>query len=300
MVEAVKLRKVFSDFWGKAKIIAVDDIDFRLHRQQILGILGPNGSGKTTTLKLLLGLLRPSAGTLRVFDAVPGDLSVKNRIGYLPEESCLYPYFSAIEILEFFGALFNLKPCVRKKRSWELLEMVGLRDAGKRVVGEYSKGMKRRLALAQALINDPDFLILDEPTSGLDPLGCHEIKELLHFLATRGKTILISSHVLSEVESLCDHIMIMYGGRIRAQGSLKELLANPRQSQITVPFISDDKLAATLRVLANQFPPEAIAIGKSPLTLEEFFVKVIHESERTDQQSRQVVPARAIPSFLQP
>ena len=173
-------------------------------------MLGPNGSGKSTTIKMLLGLLYPTRGHIEVFGHSPRHVATKSRIGYLPEESYLYRYLNSQETLDFFGNLFNLNSVERRKRADQLIEMVGLNNARNRQVGEFSKGMQRRIGLAQALINDPDLVILDEPTAGLDPIGCREIKDLIVALAKRGKTVILSSHLLSDVEDVCDRVVICY------------------------------------------------------------------------------------------
>jgi ABC-2 type transport system ATP-binding protein len=179
VVEADGLTKVFSDFWMRRKAVAVDGISFGIRRDEIFGLLGPNGSGKSTTIKMILGLLHRSKGRLTVFGKDPSDVDVKRRIGYLPEESYLYRFLTPTETLDFYGRLFGLSHAVRRRRTEELLAMVGLTHVAHRQVGEFSKGMARRLGIAQALINDPDLLILDEPTSGLDPLGSRQVKDLL-------------------------------------------------------------------------------------------------------------------------
>lgn len=204
IVRAVGLTKVFRDFWGRPKAKAVNDISFTIEPGEVIGLLGPNGSGKSTTVKMLLGLLYPTGGILNVLGRSPRAVETKREIGYLPEESYLYKYLTAEETLDFFGSLFNLSRADRKKRIDQLLDMVGMAHARRRRVGEYSKGMARRIGLAQAMINDPEFLILDEPTSGLDPLGCKEVKDLILTLKARGKTVLITSHLLSDIEDVCD------------------------------------------------------------------------------------------------
>ena len=212
VVQAVGLTKMFRDFWNRPKARAVNGIDFEIRPGEVVGLLGPNGSGKSTTVKMLLGLLYPSGGKVTVFGKSPRVVETKREIGYLPEESYLYKFLTAEETLDFFGSLFNLSAADRKQRIDQLLEMVGLSHARYRKVGEFSKGMARRIGLAQAMINDPAFLILDEPTSGLDPLGCREVKDLILALKKRGKTVLITSHLLSDVEDICDRVIILYGG----------------------------------------------------------------------------------------
>src|SRR5215813_7117198 len=173
VVVAVRsLTKIFKDFWGRPKARAVDNVDFEVRRGEVFGLLGPNGSGKSTTVKMLLGLLYPTKGHIEVFGFSPRHVQTKARIGYLPEESYLYRYLNSEETLHFFGNLFSLPSGDRRNRAEQLLEMVGLNQARLRAVGEFSKGMQRRIGLAQALINDPDLVILDEPTAGLDPIGC--------------------------------------------------------------------------------------------------------------------------------
>ena len=211
VVQVQGLEKIFKDFWGRPKAKAVNGVEFEVRSGEVFGLLGPNGSGKSTTIKMLLGLLRPSKGFIKIFDQSPDDVKTKERIGYLPEESYLYRYLNSKETLDFFGGLFALDPKEKAKREEQLLEMVGLTANQLRAVGEFSKGMQRRIGLAQALINDPDLVILDEPTSGLDPVGCREIKDLILNLKARGKTIILSSHLLADVEDVCDRAVIYYG-----------------------------------------------------------------------------------------
>src|SRR3989449_5258223 len=219
-----QLTKVYRDFWGRQKKTALRALNLEIYRGEIFGLLGPNGSGKTTTIKLLLGLLFPTTGDALVFGQPAAQVAKNERIGYLPEESYLYRFLNAEETLDFYGRLFNMSRDVRRRRAQELIKEVGLDADKKRVLKEYSKGMKQRIGLAQALINDPDLIILDEPTSGLDPIGCREVKDLILALARRGKTVILSSHLLSDVEDVCDRVVIYYGGRIQAGGPRTELL----------------------------------------------------------------------------
>lgn len=187
VVRATGLTKIFKDFWGRPKARAVDNVDFEIRRGEVFGLLGPNGSGKSTTIKMILGLLYPTKGHISVFGNSPRDVATKSRIGYLPEESYLYRFLNPSETLDFFGSLFKIESSERRNRAEQLIEMVGLNQARTRTVGEFSKGMQRRMGLAQALINDPDLIILDEPTAGLDPLGCREVKDLILALARRDR-----------------------------------------------------------------------------------------------------------------
>ncbi|NUQ53521.1 MAG: ABC transporter ATP-binding protein, partial [Phycisphaerales bacterium] len=215
VVACQKLTKVFKDFWMRDRVRAVDELSFDIRPREVFGLLGPNGSGKSTTIKMILGLLRPSRGRIAVFGKPPHEVDIKKRIGYLPEESYLYPFLNARETLDYYAKLFNLDAKTRTRRTDELLDMVGLTGAQFRPVREYSKGMQRRIGIAQALINDPDFLILDEPTTGLDPIGTKQVKDLIIELGRRGKTILLSSHLLSDVEDCVHRMVILYGGRVR-------------------------------------------------------------------------------------
>src|SRR3989454_5466210 len=247
------LTKIFKDFWGRPKAKAVDNVDFEVRRGEVFGLLGPNGSGKSTTVKMLLALLYPTKGHIEVFDHSPRHVATKSRIGYLPEESYLYRYLDSEETLDFFGNLFDLPNAERRRRTEQLLEMVGLSTVHRRVVGEFSKGMQRRIGLAQALINDPDLVLLDEPTSGLDPIGCREVKDLILALARRGKTVILSSHLLADVEDVCDRVVIYYGGRIQAMGTLTELLAKPDSLRITAPVLSRQTLERGLETIRRRF-----------------------------------------------
>lgn len=238
IVRAVGLTKVFRDFWGRPKAKAVNDIDFEIGQGEVVGLLGPNGSGKSTTVKMLLGLLYPTGGRLTVLGRSPRAVETKREIGYLPEDSYLYKYLTAEETLDFFGSLFSLSRADRRNRIDQLLDMVGMSHARHRRVGEFSKGMARRIGLAQAMINDPAFLILDEPTSGLDPLGCKEVKDLILALKKRGKTVVITSHLLSDIEDVCDRVIILYGGKVRATGCLNDLLTVTDENRIVTPGVA--------------------------------------------------------------
>jgi ABC-2 type transport system ATP-binding protein len=279
VVVAVRgLTKVFKDFWGRSKARAVDNVDFEVRRGEVFGLLGPNGSGKSTTVKLLLGLLYPTKGHIEVFGHSPRHVATKSRIGYLPEESYLYRYLNSHETLDFFGNLFRLPAGERNKRSEQLLEMVGLSQTRTRAVGEFSKGMQRRIGLAQALINDPDLVILDEPTAGLDPIGCREVKDLIVALARRGKTIILSSHLLSDVEDVCDRVVIYYGGKIQAMGTLKELLATPDQIRITTPVLPRETMERALAIIRQDVDGDKVRIDNPTQNLESYFLDVVKKA----------------------
>mgnify|MGYP002396079489 CR=1 FL=1 len=251
VLRTVGLGKVYGDFWGRPRVRALDGLDMQVAAGEVFGLLGPNGSGKTTTIKLLLGLLRPSAGDAFVFGRDPGDRQVKHRLGYLPEETYLYKFLDATETLRFYGRLFGLGGRALDQRIDRLLERVGLASARQRRLGEYSKGMARRLGLAQALINDPDLVILDEPTSGLDPIGTAEVKELISELQAAGKTVLLCSHLLADVEDVCDRIAILDRGRLRECGRVEDLLQSSERTRLELDRPSPE-LLDRLRAVAGE------------------------------------------------
>jgi ABC-2 type transport system ATP-binding protein len=292
------LTKVFKDFWGRPKARAVDNVDFEVRKGEVLGLLGPNGSGKSTTIKMLLGLLNPTKGHIEIFGRSPRHVQTKSRIGYLPEESYLYRYLSPTETLDFFGNLFDLPAEERRKRSEQLMEMVGLNQARTRVVGEFSKGMQRRIGLAQALINDPDLVILDEPTAGLDPIGCREVKDLIVALARRGKTVILSSHLLSDVEDVCDRVVIYYGGKIQAKGTLKELLTEHDSVRITTPPLSRETMEKVLGTIRTDVAEDKIQIDSPTQNLESYFLGVVHRA-RAEAETSGATSGNRVAAYLQ-
>lgn len=291
------LTKVFTDFWGRPKARAVDNISFEVRQGEVFGLLGPNGSGKSTTVKLLLGLLYPTKGTIEIYGHSPRHVATKSRIGYLPEESYLYRYLDSEETLNFFGSLFGLDRRELRRRTEQLLQMVGLAKVRRRTVGEFSKGMQRRIGLAQALINDPDLIILDEPTSGLDPIGCREMKDLILALKRRGKAIILSSHLLADVEEVCDRVAILYGGRIQAMGTLNELLTERDQIRITCPVLSRETLEEVLRIIRREVGEGKIKIDNPRQNLESYFLSVV-ERARTAVETSGAVFGTKIADYL--
>jgi ABC-2 type transport system ATP-binding protein len=298
VVSVQGLTKVFKDFWGRSKARAVDNVDFEVRRGEVFGLLGPNGSGKSTTVKLILGLLYPTKGHIEVFDHSPQHVATKARIGYLPEESYLYRYLNSRETLEFFGNLFKLPKDQRSNRAEQLLEMVGLNQARLRAVGEFSKGMQRRIGLAQALINDPDLVILDEPTSGLDPIGCREVKDLIIALARRGKTVILSSHLLSDVEDVCDRVVIYYGGKVQAMGTLKELLATPDAIRITTPALPRESMQRVLEVIRQDVAEDKVRIDTPTQNLESYFLDVVQKARQAAAQTSGAVSGARVAAYL--
>ncbi len=280
VVVAQGLSRVFKDFWRRDRVRAVDNLTFEIQPHEIFGLLGPNGSGKSTTIKILLGLLRPTKGRVSVFGRPPSDVSIKKRIGYLPEESYLYGYLNARETLEYYAKLFGIPPKTRTKRIDELLEMVGLSRAQHRPVHEYSKGMQRRIGLAQALINDPDFLILDEPTTGLDPIGTRQVKDLIVRLGERGKTVLLSSHLLADVEDVVDRMVILYGGKKREEGTCNDLLVSRTRSTVEIDSMDESLVNEIDQVIRNRTGGErgVIRVSHPRQTLEEKFLDIVEQA----------------------
>ena len=292
------LTKVFKDFWTRPKARAVDNVDFEVRRGEVFGLLGPNGSGKSTTVKLLLGLLYPTKGRIEVFGHSPRHVATKARIGYLPEESYLYRYLNSRETLDFFGNLFQLSKSDRDNRTGQLLEMVGLSQTRTRAVGEFSKGMQRRIGLAQALINDPDLVILDEPTAGLDPIGCREVKDLIIALARRGKTVILSSHLLSDVEDVCDRVVIYYGGRIQAAGTLKELLVKPDTIRITAPVLPRETLERVLELIRRDVAEDKVRIDNPTQNLESYFLDVVEKAKQAAAETSGATSGARVADYL--
>ena len=279
VVETARLTKIFRDFWLRPKAKALDHVDLQVYRGEIFGLLGPNGSGKSTLVKILLGLLFPTRGRVAVFGRDPRNIKIKDRIGYMPEESYLYLYLNAEETLNFYGRLFNLPSGERKHRVNLLLDMVGLAHQRKRAIVEYSKGMARRIGLAQALINDPDLVFLDEPTTGLDPIGTREMKDLILELKHRGKTVFLCSHLLADVEDVCDRIAILYGGRVRRLGGVDSLLKIRAMTQITSAQLQPDTINRLKRVIREMEGDEREVSVEAPRDrLESFFLRVVEEA----------------------
>jgi ABC-2 type transport system ATP-binding protein len=295
-VETISLTKTFSDWWGRTKVYAVEDLNVQIRSNEVFGLLGPNGSGKTTTLKVLLGLLYPTRGRALIYGGDGSDPKISTRIGYLPEESYLYRYLTSRETLEFYGRLFGLPGRVRKERIEALLDMVGLKAVANRPVGTFSKGMARRIGLAQALINDPDLLILDEPTTGLDPIGTRQIKDLILTLARRGKTILLCSHLLADVEDVCDRISILYGGKVRAEGKVGDLLQQADKRQITTGPLSADAVGRIRQIVLSE--GTSCEVSAPMERLESYFVRIVAEAQAQAQPTSGAVSTTRIGEFL--
>lgn len=278
VVQARSLSKVYRDFWGRQKVRALKSLDLEVRKGEIFGLLGPNGSGKSTTIKLLLGLLFPSSGQALVFGKDATEVSKNERIGYLPEESYLYKFLNADETLDFYGRLFDMPTDVRKARTEQLIDMVGLKWARRRQLKEYSKGMTRRIGLAQALINDPELILLDEPTSGMDPIGTREMKDLILKLRDQGKTIVMCSHLLPDVQDVCDRIAILHQGDLKELGRVDDLLTVQGVTQIQAKGLPPEA-EAEIKAVIEKHRGELVAVNKPTMSLEELFLKIVRDSE---------------------
>jgi ABC-2 type transport system ATP-binding protein len=232
-IETDRLRKVYNTgFWFNQKVESLKACTLQVHKGETFGLLGLNGAGKTTLLKTLLGIVKPSGGRGLLLGKPIGDRSIKQKIGYLPENPYFYDFLTGWELLEYTAGLFEIPRSVQRKRIPALLELVGLAQsaARKKQLRQYSKGMVQRVGMAQALINDPELVFLDEPMSGLDPLGRKQMRDIIISLGDAGKTVFFNSHVLSEVEQICNRVGILAEGELISCGTLEELLANPRNT----------------------------------------------------------------------
>jgi len=285
------LGKTFKDFWLRTRARAVDNLTFHVEKGEVFGLLGPNGSGKSTTIKVVLGLLKPTTGRVAVFGRPPTDVSIKKRIGYLPEESYLYPFLNARETLDYYGKLFQLDRSVRLRRIDELLDMVGLTSVQHRAVKEYSKGMQRRIGIAQALINDPELLILDEPTTGLDPIGTRQIKDLIIELGRRGKSIILSSHLLADVEDCVHRLTILYGGKKQREGTCEQLLETQGRSVLETENLDDETIRQVDELIRRRTGGSLgiERVSHPRQRLEDLFVEIVNRAtaERTETSGAQ-------------
>ncbi len=299
-------------FWRKRRVRALDALDLNVKPGGIFGFLGGNGAGKTTTIKILMGLLFPTEGTARILGRELDDVEMRSRIGYCPENPYFYDYLTANELMDYFGQIFGLNAADRSARSAELLDAVGIRERDRgRQLRKFSKGMLQRVGLAQALINSPEIVFLDEPMSGLDPVGRREIRELIAGLREKGTTVFMSTHILSDVEALCDEVAILRRGRLAASGKLADLLATSAGPRVFEVIVNGDagKIGAALagiaaltekpagiaieatgddeldRVLAVAREAGATLVSVNPLrqSLEELFVEPAADAEGSDQ-----------------
>jgi ABC-2 type transport system ATP-binding protein len=285
VIETHDLTKVYRGFM-KPDVLAVDRLSMQVGAGEVFGLLGPNGSGKTTTTKLLLGLIFPTDGSATVLGRPAGDIATKARIGFLPEESYLYRFLNAEETLDFYGRIFGLPRAVRRRRTDELIDLVGLQHARTRALRGYSKGMSRRIGLAQALINDPELIFLDEPTSGLDPIGRQEVKQLILRLKELGKTVMLCTHLLPDVQDVCDRVAILNHGRLCEQGSLDDLLTLRTRTHVTVDNLSEEDERKLRAFLAELGHPEA-DLAHPYDTLSSLFLRIIGDSRTAPSESEE-------------
>ena len=279
------LSKVYKDFWGRDKVRALEDLNLTINRGEVFGLLGPNGSGKSTTIKLLLGLIFPTDGRAEILGNPVGSTEINRRIGFLPEESYLYRFLNGEETLHFYGRLFKIPSRDLKKRVPLLLDTVGLDEkARKRKLREYSKGMARRIGLAQALINDPDLVLLDEPTTGLDPIGTREMKDLILSLKRQGKTVILCSHLLADVQDVCERVTILFRGRQQdlsgvgkgeRVGFIKDILQVRDVTQVEAQGLTPEQIDKLRQFLAEH--GNGAAVTHPTTTLEDLFIKIVRD-----------------------
>ena len=272
------LTKVYKDFWGRDKVRALDDLSLTIQKGEVFGLLGPNGSGKSTTIKLLLGLIFPTSGSATILGHPSGSTAINERIGFLPEESYLYRFLNGEETVRFYGRLFKIPRRELNRKVSEVLNVVGLdAKARKRKLREYSKGMARRIGLAQALINDPDLILLDEPTTGLDPIGTREMKDLILSLKAQGKTVLLCSHLLYDVQDVCDRITILYRGKMQTLGQVRDLLQVKDITQFQIKGLSPPQVQE-MREFLMRLGVDNPTITHPTTTLEDLFMRVVNEN----------------------
>lgn len=280
-VQTEKLTKIYTDFWGRPKVRALDNLNLTINKGEVFGLLGPNGSGKSTTIKLLLGLIFPTGGNASIMGEPIGSTKINEKIGFLPEESYLYRFLNGEETLRFYGRLFRMSKKELDRKVPELLDIVGLdQKARKRKLREYSKGMARRIGLAQALINDPQLVLLDEPTTGLDPIGTREMKDLILSLKAAGKTVLLCSHLLADVQDVCDRITILFRGRMMELGAVRDLLQVKDITQVQAKGLSPTQIEELKQFLARIGAGNA-EVTHPTTTLEDLFMRIVRDNTGT-------------------
>lgn len=297
VIQVDGLWKVFRDFWLRPRVHALRGIDLRVNEGEVFGFLGPNGSGKSTTIQILLGLQFPTRGKVSVLGSDPGSVECKKRIGYLPEDSVFYPFLTGREMLTLCARLSHVPASERDHRVEELLDMVGLGAAADREIGDYSKGMQRRIGVAQALIHDPDLVILDEPTNGLDPIGVRQVKDWIRGLKKRGKTILITSHLLADVEEVCDRVSILYGGKVQDEGDVQQILEHQDRSEWLTQSPGKIQRQALEKAFADQ-GVEIYSVDSSRRSLEDKFLETVHSARADGQETEGAEYGGQLPSFL--
>jgi ABC-2 type transport system ATP-binding protein len=288
-VEINQLTKVFRIPMRRERVVAVRDLSLQVQPGEVYGLLGPNGSGKSTTLKIVLGLVTATRGHTKVFGEDSRLVRSRKDVGFLPENPYFYKFLTGAETVRFFGKLSGMGGAVLDARVQELLDLVGLSEAADRRVGGYSKGMLQRIGLAQALVQDPGLLVLDEPTAGVDPVGSREIRDLILQLKARGKTILLCSHLLSQVQEICDRVGILARGRLVREGRVEDLLAVRDRTEVVLEQTSPEKLAA-LQEAAENLGLKVVSTGRPQTTLENLFLEAIEPGQSADAGSGRSQP----------
>ena len=280
-VQINHLVKEFPSPFRKTRIRAVDDVSLTIMPGEVYGLIGPNGSGKSTTMKALLGLLRPTAGSCYVFGKNSLKTDSRQEIGFLPENPYFYKHLTGEETLRFYAKLCGMRGKALNNHVDKMLELVSLQDARKRRVGGYSKGMLQRIGLAQALIHEPRLIILDEPTAGVDPVGSREIRDLIVQLKDKGVTVFLCSHLLEQVQEVCDHVGIIFNGKIVKAGPLEDLIAIEDQTEILIKDAGPRTLARIKAVIADSENAKFVSMGKPRTTLERLFLDEAKKSKST-------------------
>ena len=278
-VEIVNLVKDFKSSLRRQPLRAVDDVSIRIMPGEVYGLIGPNGSGKSTTMKALLGLVAPTSGRCAIFGKDSMKVDSRNEVGFLPENPYFYKHLSGEETLKFYGKLCGIKRVALRDRVKELLELVGLTGAAERRIGGYSKGMLQRIGLAQALIQEPRLVILDEPTAGVDPVGSREIRDLIFKLRERGITVFLCSHLLEQVQEVCDYVGIIFRGKMIREGKLDELIAIEDQTEFILQDASPELVAEIEALVGRHEQTKLIRTGKPRTTLERLFLRETQKQE---------------------
>ncbi|MFT5469171.1 MAG: ABC-2 type transport system ATP-binding protein [Verrucomicrobiales bacterium] len=279
-VKVEHLTKVFRTQLARQKVLAVSDLSFEVGVGEVYGLIGPNGSGKSTTMKVILGLIQATSGATEVFGIDSGKVGSRRDVGFLPENPYFYKHLTGAETLKFYGKLCGLRGAELKERVPELLELVGLEDAAKRRVGGYSKGMLQRIGLAQALVHEPRLVVLDEPTAGVDPRGSRQIRDLVLELKSLGKSVILCSHLLEQVQEVCDRVGIMNKGRMVREGTLDELTTSEEKDELVIEGM-DEKLREKLEQLLKDGGAKIVASGRPRTTLEQLFLELTEEEKHS-------------------